>query len=245
MAYSVFDWSNNQTSIAPSIQNATGTTIKEVPAGGVSDLEQRPDTSSTPDVTTALPTPTDSPTDEPEPESDGSSTNLGAIIGGSVGGAVALGIGAFLTWFLMKRRRRDQALPPPPAPVSQFPPPPAGGYVAGQNDGYASQRNSQFVPEPYKPVMAATTNPHTYGTHGAGAPPSAYNEATWGSTHERPNSVLSGNTQFSGNQPDYSNFGANANGNPQVHGGAYNYPSDPVPVSAYETSQAQYPYPRN
>ncbi|KAF3934952.1 Barrierpepsin [Dactylella cylindrospora] len=226
-AFAVFDWSNNKTSIAPSIANSTASTLKEVPEGGIEDLPQESGT-PTPTTTTS-PTPTATPTETTsapaEPQS-GSSTNVGAIVGGSVGGALALGIGAFLTWFIMRRRRKSDSDMPPAPQAPDMPQAPLGPPMSGPMDYNATTHVAQTAQQ-YKPQVSVVQ--HTYGVPPtpqaqapATSPPSAYQE-NWSNmdyAQDRTNSVTSGTTYA---QADLSSF--NVNGNPRMSG-RYDYNSN-------------------
>ncbi|KAF3921219.1 Barrierpepsin [Orbilia brochopaga] len=249
-AYSVFDFTNNQTSIAPSIANSTGSSLREVPAGGVAALAQEASPStSTPTVSpTSLP-PIVPTTATASPSS--SKTNVAAIAGGTVGG-VALVIAGVIAFLFVRRRRRqrESEMPQPPmqdsGPVGGPAQPQiasAGSYGAGtghtapfpQPDPYS------YVPQQYKPPDAPTSQSvqHTYGypnSYTTGATnthaPSSYHE-NWGTAAAPHGASESGNggrsaSMASGSSATYAqdlssySGGPVASPPPNAHGG-YEY----------------------
>ncbi|KAK6523575.1 hypothetical protein TWF281_001556 [Arthrobotrys megalospora] len=186
-AYTVFDYTNNRTSIAQSVFNSTSSTLREVPEGGIEAMPQR---SGNPSGGTPTETPTMTPSTGPNISGTGSPTAIistvpsksddgvpvAAIVGGSLGGVAALIIAGVITWLLVTRRRKNTGPEMPLPPDQGFPPP--GPQDTGHTD-------PQLVG--YKPAM--TTTQHTYGvtagqpSHPPSAhitsPPTSYHE-NWG-----------------------------------------------------------------
>ncbi|KAK6337904.1 hypothetical protein TWF696_001382 [Orbilia brochopaga] len=200
-AYSVFDFTNNLTSIAPSIANSTSSNLREVPPGGVAALSQQASPTSSPiDTSTASPTmlPPNATTTATSSSSD-KTTNIPAIAGGTIGG-VALIIAGIIA-FLLVRRRRSQPqtdMPQPPmqdsGPVGGLPQPQAAsnspyGPGTGSTAPFPQAEPYGYVSQLYKPPDAqpSQTVQHAYGhpnNYAAGAStshaPSSYHES-WGS----------------------------------------------------------------
>ncbi|KAJ6258617.1 Barrierpepsin [Drechslerella dactyloides] len=205
-AYSVFDFTNNRTSIAPSIANSTDSQLREVPSGGIAALAIQ---TSTP------PTSTDNPTTSstaPAPPitaaSSPSKTNIGAIVGGTIGGVALIAAGV-LTWLFVKRRRRQSQTDMPQPPMqdsghdSTYPPPQAASYggAPGPTAPGPQTHPYGYAPLPYKPPdpPAGQTTQHAYGypnNYPAGTTtnhgPSSYHE-NWGVANGPPATGGSGN----------------------------------------------------
>ncbi|EPS45135.1 hypothetical protein H072_932 [Dactylellina haptotyla CBS 200.50] len=243
-AFTVFDYTNNRTSVAQSVQNSTSSTLMEVPEGGIEALPQLSGNPSggTPTNTvgsaTSLPTISSEPTSPSPTVVSGSShgPNIGAIVGGTVGGVLALAIAGILLWFCVfkKRGSKEPDMPFPPEQSEQMSRPPDG---APKDNGYVTQTpapyygTSNSVP-PQIPPMSPMQ--HSYGIPPAtpvqmhppmNSPPSSYHE-NWGNSgfgitptnNNRPASVISGSTAGSGHGymgPDLSSYG----GHPGQSGG--------------------------
>ncbi|KAK6339756.1 hypothetical protein TWF718_009150 [Orbilia javanica] len=229
-AFTVFDYTNNRTSVAQSIANSTSSTLREVPEGGIEAMSQRSGPLGTP---TETPTASDSPTVSVIPaENNDSGAPIAAIVGGSLGGAAALIIAGVLIWLFVTRKNKSAETDMPLPPGQNFPPAPA---PAPQNMGPT---------DPNAPVM--TTTQHAYGmvspvppqppSATITSPPTSYQE-NWGRTsfgsmghptnNGRPPSAVSANT-IEGYPPDTPSYG----GNQGYPNGGQNSNTLPSPLNA-------------
>ncbi|EWC44963.1 hypothetical protein DRE_01022 [Drechslerella stenobrocha 248] len=159
-AFSVFDYTNNQTSIAPSVANSTSSSVREVPAAGVRAL---PQSGQSGDV--ASPSPTTALDPSPSATSIAASTkpNVAAIAGGTVGGIVAIAIIASLAWFFIRRRNQQQQQQAPdmplPAPAERGDPfPYSQDAISPIATTQPSAPHYNFTQPQYKPPEMTTTN---------------------------------------------------------------------------------------
>ncbi|KAK6498949.1 hypothetical protein TWF481_011520 [Arthrobotrys musiformis] len=257
-AFTVFDYTNNRTSIAQSVANSTSSTLREVPEGGILALSQRSGPSGTP-----TDTPTDTPTNDPNSSgtssstpsvsvvpagNGGSETPIAAIVGGSLGGAAALIIAGVLIWLFVTRKKKDSETDMPLPPAQNFPPAPPQTFPPAQNfppahPGGLGPTEPQFAGyKPAEPQMG--TVQHTYGvaprgsqppTNSVTSPPTSYNE-NWGgfgagqpTNNGRPPSTVSGNS-VEGYWQDGANYGGSPGQQPAPTGGqnANGLPSPPL-----------------
>ncbi|KAK6513785.1 hypothetical protein TWF506_008221 [Arthrobotrys conoides] len=242
-AFTVFDYTNNRTSVAQSVANSTSSTLREVPEGGIIAMPQRSG-----DPSSGTPTNTPTSTDSNGPNVSGSSSGgpsvsvvpagnedpgapIAAIVGGSLGGVAALIIAGVLIWLFVTRKKKtaEADMPFPPAQTFQQAP---GPQDMGPTDPNLTG---------YKPAMTTTTTQHTYGMVSPSQPPSASITSpptsfqdNWGrpgfgaagqSTYNaRPPSTVSGNS-VDGYSQDISSYG----GNPGQHPGGHNANGLPSP----------------
>ncbi|KAF3195400.1 hypothetical protein TWF225_003786 [Orbilia oligospora] len=244
-AFTVFDYTNNRTSVAQSVANSTSSTLREVPEGGIVAMGQRPG-----DPSSGTPTNTPTSTSSNGPNVSGSNgpsvsvipagnddagTPIAAIVGGSLGGAAALIIAGVLIWLFVTRKKKTVEPDMPFPPAQNFPPPPPGPHDVGPTDPNLTG---------YKPAMTTTaTAQHTYGVVPLSQPPSAtitspptsfhdnwgrpgFGAAGQSMSNPRPPSTVSGNS-VEGYSQDLSSYGGNPG---QLPGGqnANGMPSPPL-----------------
>ncbi|KAF3924365.1 Gastricsin [Arthrobotrys entomopaga] len=178
-AYTVFDYTNNRTSIASSIANSTASTLIEVPAGGVLALPERSGQPGSPTTTTSPTLPTlsggPSPSSPPTTTSTSSgskSTPVGAIAGGAIGGVAFLAILGILFYFFCYRKGgKDHEMseaPLPPGQQQQDGLGSPGNKETGYTHSVAAYGSTPASPTPYSgtipPIaMGMGAGQHTYG----------------------------------------------------------------------------------
>ncbi|KAK6531849.1 hypothetical protein TWF694_003014 [Orbilia ellipsospora] len=174
-AYTVFDYTNNRTSIAQSIANSTASTLVEVPEGGILALPQQSGlgtptttiaTQSTLPTLSGNPTPTSTPT--AASTSSGKSTSVGAIAGGTIGGVALIAIAGILFFFCRRKGKESPGMneaPPPPVHQDDLGSP--GNKEAGYTHSVAAYRStpvSPVYPNPIPPIaMGMGAGQHSYG----------------------------------------------------------------------------------
>ncbi|RVD87839.1 uncharacterized protein DFL_002046 [Arthrobotrys flagrans] len=206
-AFTVFDYTNNQTSVAQSVANSTSSTIREVPEGGILALPQR---SGGPSSGTSTDTPTSTPSNGPNvsgtstpsvsvvpSENDDPGVPVAAIIGGSLGGAAGLIIAGVLAWFFATRKKKNAEADMPFPPAQNFPPAPqdtgpTDPHLTGYKPAMSTTQHTYGVPSPSGPPSATITSPPTsyhenWGRAGFGAAGQPINNG-------RPPSAISGTT---------------------------------------------------
>ncbi|KAK6352311.1 hypothetical protein TWF730_009141 [Orbilia blumenaviensis] len=240
-AFTVFDYTNNQTSIAQSVANSTASTLREVPEGGILAMSQR--SGNPPPETPPQRNPSGSATSSPTvsvvpSDNNDSGPPIAAIVGGSLGGAAALIIAGVLIWLFVTRNKKDTEPEMPLPPAEAFPPRPQGhGFDTRPQDMGPTDPNLTG----YKPQMTAVQ--HTYGAPSSQAsqppgatqitsPPTSYHE-NWGNSgfaaghptnNGRPVSLVSRGSTTGSYGQDLSIYGGQ-----QGQGGSQNgMPSPPL-----------------